>query len=178
MLLLTLVLGCGTSDEGSATSVAFDNGRSGTSATTVQGALDELYVRCQPGGMPVTTDAAIEPSSVTNDLAGRIQLLELRQTELQTGAAFGAAAITYDPRKTTLSGKSVQDALDELEARVTKLERGQIDNGAPGPALFELRDKHGNLVSNAPNAGAQKGPQGPGPRGPNGQPGGGAPSGK
>ncbi|MDP2305546.1 MAG: hypothetical protein Q8P18_05930 [Pseudomonadota bacterium] len=174
MLTLTMLLACGGAGEAPATGVMFDNARSGTSATTVQGALDELYVRCKleaAADEPTTTVGA--SSELTNALSGRVQLLELRQSELASGMAFGATSIAYDPRKTTLAGKTVQDALDELEARVTKLERGQIDNGEAGPGLFELRDKRGNLVpvdAPAQSANGKGGPQGPPPGQPGGPP--------
>jgi hypothetical protein len=139
----------------------------------VQGALDELYVRCE------TSAAAPAPDTVgaaDNALATRLQVLELRLTELEATGTASAAKVAYDPRDTTLAGKTVQDALSELEGRVEKLEEGTIDHGKAGPVLFELRDKHGNLVEAGPGGGKPGGPAGPG--GPGGGKGGPPPNGQ
>jgi hypothetical protein len=170
MSLLALLLACGSGTDTSGTRVTFDSTRSGTSATTVQGAIDELYARCKTAPAAVAEGPDVSAAAV--DLSGRIQLLELRQTELLTNGVYGAEKVTYDPRDTTLSGRTVQAALDELEARVEALERGTVDQGEPGPALFELRDKHGKLV---PAGNAPGGQQGPPPGGAPGGPGQGAP---
>jgi hypothetical protein len=160
---LWVLLACAGGQAGNALAVPYDHARSGSSAETVQGALDELYVRC--GDNAAVTTAAAPLAADTNALAARVQVLELRLEQLETQGVFPAEKVTYDPRKTTLEGKTVQAAVDELEARVTKLEDGRVDHGAPGPELFELRDKHNNLVGNGPG-----GPGGPG--GPNGGKGG------
>jgi hypothetical protein len=173
MYLLPLLVACSDPGAGAAATVTFDNTRSGTSAQTVQGALDDLYARCGTAGPVAAAPAA--PQEDTNALAARVQVLELRVTQLEDQGVFGADKVTYDPRQTTLAGKTVQGALDELEARVEKVEDGRIDHGKPGPALFELRDKHGNLIPDGPMGG--DGPPGgqpgqPGQPGMNGGPGG------
>lgn len=176
MLALVLLAGCGTNAAASASDLPFDGARSGSSARSVQAALDELYVRCGAPGATTAVAAAVAPSgdAASDALAARVQALELRVDALEREGLYQAAEVSYDPRATTLAGRTLQAAVDELAKRVEEAER--VDQGEPGPALFELRDKNGK-----PAAG---GPQGPPPSGPGGGPagpppggGGGAPTG-
>ncbi len=180
MVAWLLIGGCGGAAEREAVSVGFDATLSGTSARTVQGALDELYVRCNTQN--ALTEAASPVADPINSLAARVQVLELKLSELESKGVFTADKVTYDPRKTRLAGKTVQEAVDELEARVALAEEAGVDHGKAGPALFELRDKHGNLVqAGSGKGGPPGGPNGGGPSGgaPTGPPmqGGGAPGG-
>lgn len=161
-MLLVLLLGCGGGAPSTASDVPFDATRSGTSATSVQAALDELYVRCK--AEPVA--AAPVVAGTDAGLVARVQALELAVARLEGEGISSAERISYDPRETTLAGKTVQTAMTELEGRVEALEEKGIDRGAPGPALFELRDKHGNLVDT--KGGGPQGPPNPqgGPQGP------------
>jgi len=109
------------------------------------------------------------------------QVARLNQTleEIQGSGVGNAALINFDPRATTLSAKNVQDALDEMMARLKVLEHHVLDEmGEPGPGLFEIpKDKKGSRGSK----GGPGGPGGPGgaggspDRGPN--PGGSPPHG-
>jgi len=83
----------------------------------------------------------------------RILQLEVAVTDLQTHGVMPATHIGYDPRTTTLDGENVQDALDQLEARLSSVENkvGQ-DMGEPGPGLFDIPEDRN---SNANNQGSQ-----------------------
>ena len=91
--------------------------------------------------------------------------------QVQEGGIAHAKLIPFDPRVTTLQAQTLQEAVDEMMARISVLESSVLDNlGEPGPGLFEIpKDKKG-----------KKGPQnGPGgPDGPKNGPPGGPPGGK
>jgi hypothetical protein len=176
MFALWMLVACSGESDADAIAVRYDPKSSGTSARSVQAALDELYVRCGTQAAPAADAQPVVDETAA--LATRVGALELRQAELVEHGVYTADKVGYDPRKTTLSGKTVQEALDELEARVQRLEDAAIDHGKPGAALFELRDKHGNPVSLDPNGGQNgKGPNGPNGMPPNGRPNGQPPNG-
>jgi len=86
--------------------------------------------------------------------------------QVQEGGIAHAKLIPFDPRVTTLQAQTLQEAVDEMMARISVLESSVLDNlGEPGPGLFEIpKDKKGKK-------GPQNGPGGPdGPQ--NGPPGG------
>lgn len=140
-------------------------------AHNVKTALDELYKRCGPAAATAAAPAVeAEAPSLDADLRTRLQVLEIKVAELEASGLGKANLTTYDPARTTLDARNVQDAMDGLFQRVVKLEDAGRSMGSPGQGLFELRDKAGNpLPPEAPTAQAnpQKG----------GQPGGGQPGG-
>ncbi len=106
-------------------------------------------------------------SILQDELAHIRTLLET----VQEGGIAHAKLIPFDPRVTTLKAQTLQEAMDEMMARVNILERNVLDDlGEPGPGLFEIpKDKKkGN------NNGPQGQPQGGNP---GGQPGGQGPPG-
>ena len=100
--------------------------------------------------------------------------LEKRLDELQGSGVGSATMINFDPRATTLSAKTVQEALDEMMVRLSVLEHHVLDEmGDPGPGLFEIpKDKKKGQPKGGGVQG-QNGPPGPPPN--NGPQGGGNP---
>lgn len=105
--------------------------------------------------------------------------------QVQEGGIAHAKLIPFDPRVTTLKAQTLQEAVDEMMARISVLESNVLDNlGEPGPGLFEIpKDKKGK--KGPPNGqggpdGPQNGPPGGPPGGQGGQngPPGGPPGGK
>lgn len=143
MFFAWILSGC--EQEVRAAGVPFDPTLSRSSARTVQGALDELYVRCAQDAAPAAP-AAAAPSSAEAELATRLAALELKVGGLEVAPGGRAESVSYEPGRTTLSARNLQAAMDELEARVTRLEDKDNAPGQPGAALFEMRDKHGNPV--------------------------------
>ena len=86
--------------------------------------------------------------------------------QVQEGGIAHAKLIPFDPRVTTLKAQTLQEAIDEMMARVSTLESSVLDDlGQPGPGLFEIpRDKKGKQ-----GPGNGQGPGGPPPN--NGGPG-------
>lgn len=159
IVLLGVFAGCGGDPlPPSATAVTFDPTAIGGDARTVQAAIEDLYRRQALLEVPPK-----EPLGQA-DAGVEVQTLQLRISELEK-TTMSADRVGYDPRQTTLSGKTVQEALTELEARVARLEQQQQGSGAPGAGLFELRDKNGRLIQQgSPNGppNGQGGPNGPG----------------
>lgn len=158
-MTLSLLLACAAAGAPEATEVDFDNTRSESSATTVQGALDELFVRCHQEAPEATnTDALVTD---LNALAARVQALELKIGEM-TGE-----------RTTPLSTdeRNVEQVMADLSTRVEAIEKAQAGSlGTAGESLFELRDRAGNKVKiEPPQQQGQKGGPGQGqPGGPQG----------
>ena len=63
--------------------------------------------------------------------------------QVQEGGIAHAKLIPFDPRVTTLQAQTLQEAVDEMMARISVLESSVLDNlGEPGPGLFEIpKDK-------------------------------------
>ena len=179
-MVLLLLLACSDPPPPpSASNTSFDPTANAVSATTVQEALEELYRRQAildvPAREPIGSDMAGISAQLTN--------IEMRIAAIEAAKVGTAEAVTFDPRTTTLAARDVQAALVELELRLSKLEK--VDPGKAGGALFELRDKNGNLVQqpqggppSTPGAKPTPGapPQGAGPGG-GGPPQGAAPQG-
>jgi hypothetical protein len=159
-MTLSLLLACAAAGAPEATEVDFDNTRSESSATTVQGALDELFVRCrQEAPEAANTDALVTD---LNALAARVQALELKFAE--------ASGDGTTPPLTT-DARNVEQVLAALNTRVEAIEKGQAASmGSAGESLFELRDRAGNKVKLEPaQQQGQKGGPGQGqPGGPQG----------
>ncbi|HND32200.1 MAG TPA: hypothetical protein PLA94_19485, partial [Myxococcota bacterium] len=145
--MLLLLLACADpAPPPSAATTPFDPTASAASATTVQQAIDELYRRQAllevPPKDPIVGSTEAISAQLTN--------IEMRLAAIEAAKVGTAEAVTFDPRSTTLAARDVQSAIAELEQRLAKLEKS--DPGKPGGALFELRDKNGNLVQ-APQGG-------------------------
>ncbi len=131
--LLALLLACGASAD--AWDVSYKPAGD-ADVDTVKEALDELYVKCRD-----REDRDEERAPVGGDaenLALRVQVLELKVQQLETVGLYDAEHVSFDPARTTLAGKSVQAALTELEGRVGKVEAARTDMGQPGTGLFEI----------------------------------------
>jgi hypothetical protein len=97
--------------------------------TTVQAALDALQK---------AEAVAAEPTSLKS-LESRMVQVELTISRMENGGFITAENVGYDPRATRLSGRKVQDAMDELEKRVREVEsRVREGLGNAGPGLFEI----------------------------------------
>ena len=131
------------------------------------------------------TGAVQTKGSDTTGLEKRIGLLEERVdrieiviSELQSNGIGHSQLVNYDPRATKLSAKNVQEALTELENRLSETESRVLDDlGPPGQGLFnvgkEERGKRGGAGGKGPGGppGQGGGPPGQG-GGPPGQGGG------
>lgn len=172
--MLLLLLACSDpAPPPSAAATTFDPTAAAASATTVQQALEELYRR--QALLEVPPKDPIVGS--TEGISAQLTNIEMRLAAIEAAKVGTAEAVTFDPRTTTLAARDVQAALVELEARLSKLEK--TDPGQPGGALFELRDKNGNLAQqpqggppSTPGAKPTPGapPQGGGPGGGGGPP--------
>ena len=93
--------------------------------------------------------------------------------QVQEGGIAHAKLIPFDPRVTTLKAQTLQEAVDEMMARISVLESSVLDNlGEPGPGLFEIpKDKKGKKGPNGQGGpdGPQNGPPGGPPGGQSGQ---------
>lgn len=156
-VLLLLPLGCGEAPTAATLSYQSPDGE----AQTVQAALDTLHARCAAAAEPVPVAPSTDP-----DLLTRLQLLELKVATLESSGLGKANLTVYDPGRTTLDARNVQDALDGLAARVQAVEDQARQSGSsgPGPGLFELRDKAGNPLP--PAGSANRPPNGQAPSGP------------
>ncbi len=103
---------------------------------SVKEALDELYVKCRDREEPDEERTPL--SSDAENLALRLQVLELKVQQLETVGVYDAEHVSFDPTRTTLAGKSVQAALSELEGRVGKVETTRTEMGEAGTGLFEI----------------------------------------
>ena len=129
-------------------------------------------------------EASKKPGEISDDLVSEVAQIKkdvgILQEELahirtlleqvQEGGIAHAKLIPFDPRVTTLQAQTLQEAVDEMMARISVLESSVLDNlGEPGPGLFEIpKDKKGKK---GPQNG-QGGPDGPQNGPPGGPPGG------
>ena len=133
-----------------------------------------LIVQNQTGGGD-NTDFVQEVAQLKKDV-GILQeeLAHIRTLleQVQEGGIAHAKLIPFDPRVTTLQAQTLQEAIDEMMARVSVLESSVLDDlGKPGPGLFEIpKDKKGKGPQ-----GAQQGPGGSPDNGGPGQGPGGSP---
>ena len=105
-----------------------------------------------------------------NALEERIGGLELRLLDLEAREPGGTAEeVGYDPSRTTLDAHHLQDAVDQLEERLRRLEN-KGDMGAPGEGLFKIPKDKPEEGPGPPQGG--QGPANPPPKGGGGQPGG------
>ncbi|MBK7759325.1 MAG: hypothetical protein IPO67_31465 [Deltaproteobacteria bacterium] len=104
-----------------------------------------------------------------SDLEQRLARVELLVAELHEGGIADAEDVRFDPSRTTLSARTVQEAVTELHVAVTSIKReASAGMGSPGGGLFEIPE--------GPNKGAQQGQPGQPPKpgqGPAGPPPGG-----
>lgn len=139
----------------------------------------QLLVEASKKSGDVSEDLVSEIAQLKKDV-GIIQeeLAHVRTLleQVQEGGIAHAKLIPFDPRVTTLKAQTLQEAVDEMMARISVLESNVLDNlGEPGPGLFEIpKDKKGK--KGPPNGqggpdGPQNGPPG-GQGGQNGPPGG------
>ena len=108
-----------------------------------------------------------------NALEERIGNLELQLAEERAQKLADADQVAFDPSRTTLEGKDVQDALTEVAQDLARLEGKSVNMGEPGEKLFEIKLDHPEGTPQG-GQGGQGGPGGPG--GPGGK-GGKAPGG-
>lgn len=101
-----------------------------------------------------------------NDIDERLARLELAAAQPPDAEKSDAMQVSYNPSRTTLAARTVQDAVDELALQLKHLEGGPMPLGAPGEGLFQIQGK-----KNQPG-----GPGGP-PGGGKGPPPGGGPGG-
>lgn len=161
--LALLLAACGGSDTVSADRVRVEG-------EPLSAVLERLEAQSAQAGAAAAEARAAEPEAA-GDVASQLERLDERLTNLELAIANleqhgieRARVVSYDPRSTKLGGTNVQEALDELEGRVGKVEAKVLDDlGEPGPGLFEVRDRRG---------GKGKG-KGPPPSGGRGRPGGG-----
>ncbi len=138
---------------------------------SVKEALDELYVKCRTRDVADETRSPL--GSDAENLALRVQVLELKVQQLETEGLYDAGHITYDPRRTALSSTSVQDALTELENRVTKVAEASATPGVAGEGLFEIPEDNGAAPGGPPGSGGPGGKGGKAPPRDRGKAGGG-----
>jgi hypothetical protein len=109
-----------------------------------------------------------------SDLEQRLARVELLVAELHDGGIADAKDVRYDPSRTTLSARSVQEAVTELHVAVAAMKReSSAGMGSPGGGLFEIPEGP-NKGQGPPGQGPKPG-QGPGGPPPGGQGGAGGP---
>jgi len=100
-----------------------------------------------------------EEASSLSALEERIVQLELAVARMENQGVITAEMVGYDPRATRLSGRKVQDAVDELEERLRVVEAKSRDGiGPAGEGLFALPEGD-------PHDPEGMGPEGRGPGG-------------
>ena len=120
--LVFSLLACSGSSPQSAAEIPYQD-------TTVQAALDALQ----------KAEAVAEEPTSLKSLENRMVQVELTISRMENGGFITAENVGYDPRATRLSGRKVQDAMDELEERVREVESRVRDGlGNAGPGLFEI----------------------------------------
>ncbi len=77
------------------------------------------------------------------ELEERVSQLELHVARILEEGSSRAEWVGYDPSRTTLSARNLQDAIDELASELKALQRGQEDMGQAGPGLFQLPPDNG-----------------------------------
>lgn len=115
------------------------------------------------------------------ELESRLARLELTVAELQALGVQEAAQVRYDPSRTTLAARTVQEALTELHTDVAALRQSSQPTGTPGPGLFAIPSDGAPGQGPGPGGRGTPGPgqgsgQGNGPPGPP-PPGSGGPAG-
>ncbi|MCB9762979.1 MAG: hypothetical protein H6739_24480 [Alphaproteobacteria bacterium] len=92
----------------------------------------------------------------------RLGRIELLLAEMQETGAQDAASVRFDPRRTRLTAKSVQAALDEMYNELSALQNSmdRQNMGRPGDGLFQLPREEGK--QGPPPQGGNDGPYGPG----------------
>ena len=100
-----------------------------------------------------------EEASSLSALEERVVQLELAIARMENQGVITAEMVGYDPRSTRLSGRKVQDAVDELEERLRVVEAKSRDGiGPAGEGLFALPEGD-------PHDPEGMGPEGRGPGG-------------
>ena len=108
----------------------------------------QLIVEASKKSGEVSEDLVSEVAQLKKDV-GILQeeLAHVRTLleQVQEGGIAHAKLIPFDPRVTTLQAQTLQEAVDEMMARISVLESSVLDNlGEPGPGLFEIpKDKKG-----------------------------------
>lgn len=74
------------------------------------------------------------------DLDIRLARLEILVEEMNNVGIGEAERVSWQPNKTTLAARNVQDALDELAQKLQDLERAKEDMGQAGAGLFDLEN--------------------------------------
>lgn len=137
----------------------------------------QLLVEASKKSGDVSEDLVSEIAQLKKDV-GILQeeLIHIRTLleQVQEGGIAHAKLIPFDPRVTTLKAQTLQEAVDEMMARISVLESNVLDNlGEPGPGLFEIpKDKKGKKGGPPNGQGGQNGPQNGPPGGPPGGQGG------
>ncbi len=95
-----------------------------------------------PVGSSVEEDDLLDLEDRLNERIGaleeRLGALELKVIDLEAREPGGTAdEVGYDPSRTTLDAHDLQDAVDELAGRVSRLEK-KGDMGEPGEGLFHI----------------------------------------
>lgn len=99
-----------------------------------------------------------------SDLEQRLARVELLVAELHEGGIADAADVRYDPSRTTLSARTVQEAVTELHVAVASMRKeSSAGMGSPGGGLFEIPE--------GPNKGQASGQPGQPPKPGQGPPG-------
>ncbi|MEY3212132.1 MAG: hypothetical protein RIT28_2613 [Pseudomonadota bacterium] len=99
-----------------------------------------------------------------SDLEQRLARVELLVAELHEGGIADAEDVRFDPSRTTLSARTVQEAVTELHVAVTSMKReSSAGMGSPGGGLFEIPE--------GPNKGQGQGQPGQPPKPGQGPPG-------
>ena len=102
------------------------------------------------------------------DLSVRVGKMEIVVNDIQQNGAYQADKVIYLPQRTSLSARTVQDALDEIAFKVQGM-TPQQDLGAPSPVIFDPNHDAGGPIPASLRK--QQQPQGGQPQG--GQPQGG-----
>jgi hypothetical protein len=98
---------------------------------------------------PVATEPSAAPQNPDivalgrrlDGLEERLARLELLAAEPADGALSDAMRVSYNPSRTTLEARSVQDALDEIALALKRQEGGPNPLGPPGEGLFQIKGK-------------------------------------
>ncbi len=166
-----LVIGCPTpevSNALSASDIAYNDQNVAIALANLEA---QLLVEASKKDSDEAEDLAAEVAQLKKDV-GILQeeLTHIRTLldQVQEGGIAHAKLIPFDPRVTTLKAQTLQEAVDEMMARISTLESSVLDDlGQPGPGLFEIpRDKKGKQGPGGQN---EQGPGGPPPN--NGGPG-------
>ncbi len=153
MISLLLLLACSSAPHPTADQIRYGDG-------TVQDALDRALAASAAN--EADEDERDPPGFSPERLASleeRIGKLELILVQMQQNGVSSATVVGFDPRATTLAATNVQGALDELEARVSKME-GKVgqEMGQAGPGMFtSARGGGGGMQGGGGGGGMQGG---------------------